>query len=523
MPRPGGHVGEAYDWKQPTTGALAINARIIDSDEHLARNAWGDEVVNITTPVIQTDASMGLQSGSWLFYTRQDGLLGTSGSVFELHSGTGSYSAAILETRERIRYRAGQGILMRWTSLYDEPTEGIRSFSGPSSQTSAIQFGYSGSQFGIVHQPHSVAHIFRFDVTSPSTTNETGYFYFGNLEGPNTASFVLTNNGTGPETANEIAKGDFSSIHHHGYNVQSSGSSVIFVHRDPESHLGEETIVINASTMSGTFVEITPGDLRNDFFIPQSQWSIDKMDGTGPSGMILDPQKGNVYQVAFQYLGYGNTVFSIENDETGKMTPVHVLKWVNRNIDPVLQTTSFPIQWIIEHTGSGDTSTKFLRGASGAGFIQGSLDGGTKRRFAYSRIVTNVSTSFLNLMHFKPSLVFNDRANLGTIRPIELVVSSTDELILVRLRKNVVVGNSAVWFTPEKESAALIDISSGNGTGGQIFSGLTVGANDSIAFDLNKYRISLNGIPSQDTISIQARTATGTSIVVFTMVWEEDI
>ena len=33
--------------------------------------------------------------------------------------------------------------------------------------------------------------------------------------------------------------------------------------------------------------------------------------------MVIDPQQGNVYQIGYQYLGFGNAHFSVEDEDTG--------------------------------------------------------------------------------------------------------------------------------------------------------------------------------------------------------------
>jgi hypothetical protein len=45
--------------------------------------------------------------------------------------------------------------------------------------------------------------------------------------------------------------------------------------------------------------------------VPQSEWNVDKMDGTGPSGVVLDLAKGNIFQVVYTWYGYGAIVYRI--------------------------------------------------------------------------------------------------------------------------------------------------------------------------------------------------------------------
>lgn len=509
-------MGDLADKNNDQASAGGADGGVPSSD-----NAFGDTVVTNLYPVVQLDFSAGLGIEKSRVVTRQDGNAAISSSALQLTSGTGSFSYAAVESHSRARYRPGQGVLARWTAIYDTPTEGIRAFAGLNSGVSALQVGYSGSRFGINHQANSAPHIFTFDVTVASTTAETASFIFSNETGPNIASVPLTNNASLVQTANEIAKADWSLIHYHGYNVQSSGSTVTFVHRDPEGH--SESISFTATTMSGAFNEdVLSGDHRNDHFTPQSEWNIDIMDGTGPSGMKLNHQFGNVYQVAFQYLGYGNSVFSIENENSGKMTPVHQLKYVNKNTDLVLVTPNIPVQWLIEHTGSTDTTSKFIKGGSGAVFNQGYMNGAASRRFSTRVTYDSLTTTKTHVLSLKSLLVFNEIPNLGTIRPVTLNITSDgargficdvyrDSTIANPDWYEICSGESAVLATQVGSLTDLTDL---------IFS-TSVSANSTQTIDLREHDITMHGIPDQDTINIVLHTFKTTTDAIVSITWEE--
>jgi hypothetical protein len=109
-------------------------------------------------------------------------------------------------------------------------------------------------------------------------------------------------------------------------------------------------------------------------FISQSDWSSDKMDGSAgfynPSGMNLDITKGNVYQIKYQYLGYGNLYFYIENKDTGDFQLVHQIKYPNSNTVPSFRNPSLNLVWAAENFANG-TEPKVVMGSSGALFIEG--------------------------------------------------------------------------------------------------------------------------------------------------------
>ncbi len=68
-------------------------------------------------------------------------------------------------------------------------------------------------------------------------------------------------------------------------------------------------------------------------FYARTAWNIDKADGSGTLPNI-DFSKMNVFDIRFQYLGFGYVQFSIENPSTGLMVPVHYINRVNSVTSP---------------------------------------------------------------------------------------------------------------------------------------------------------------------------------------------
>jgi hypothetical protein len=108
-------------------------------------------------------------------------------------------------------------------------------------------------------------------------------------------------------------------------------------------------------------------------FISQSTWNVDTMDGgsgsSNPSGMLLDPTKGNVFQIQYQWLGFGAINFFIESDVTGNYVPVHQLKYANNKLVPSSYNPTFPIRAEVDNGTSTDVLT--MRSASMAAFVEG--------------------------------------------------------------------------------------------------------------------------------------------------------
>lgn len=104
-----------------------------------------------------------------------------------------------------------------------------------------------------------------------------------------------------------------------------------------------------------------------DNFIVQSDWNIDKFNGEGRSGILLDTTKGNSFQIEFQIFGVAD--FSIENPETGVFDKVHRISYPNTQLTPILNASTLPLFIKVENTTN--TSDMTLKSASIAGLNQG--------------------------------------------------------------------------------------------------------------------------------------------------------
>lgn len=85
-----------------------------------------------------------------------------------------------------------------------------------------------------------------------------------------------------------------------GYFFQASGA------------LGAAAVVVRSS-VSGAPV---------DTVIPQASWNLDKMDGTGPSGITLDLSKIQIFVIDYQWLSAGQIRFGF--DGPGRITYVNL-------------------------------------------------------------------------------------------------------------------------------------------------------------------------------------------------------
>jgi len=108
-------------------------------------------------------------------------------------------------------------------------------------------------------------------------------------------------------------------------------------------------------TTFGVVVRTATSGAAVDAFTAQSSFNIDKLDGTGPSGITLDITKTHIFIIDFQWLGVGRIRFSLDID--GVIVPVHEV--LNANVLSLvyMKTPSLPVRYQITNTGATASAT----------------------------------------------------------------------------------------------------------------------------------------------------------------------
>ena len=125
--------------------------------------------------------------------------------MFKCATGTTAYSFGSLQSRKRLRYRAGQGIVGRFTALFSSPVASSILVAEYGSGEAGYFFGYNGTSFGILHSTDAVREIQTFTVSAATSTGGTVTFRLNGLD----TLVTLTTVATTTLTANNIANQTF--------------------------------------------------------------------------------------------------------------------------------------------------------------------------------------------------------------------------------------------------------------------------------------------------------------------------
>lgn len=92
-----------------------------------------------------------------------------------------------------------------------------------------------------------------------------------------------------------------------------------------------------------------------DTKIRQSDWNMDVMDGSGPSGVTLDYSKSQILFIDFEWLGVGSIRFGFVVD--GNIFYVHTQTHANRIVSTYSANPNCPVRYEIVNSGTGPAAS----------------------------------------------------------------------------------------------------------------------------------------------------------------------
>lgn len=210
----------------------------------------------------------------------------------------------------------------------------------------------------------------------------------------------------------------------------------------------------------------------------QTSFNIDKLDGTGPSGVTLDPTKLNIFKISFGWLGAAPVTFSIAKSD-GTWYPFHKLKLPNTLTTPSLTTPILPIRaQIVKSTGSTAATNLTIKSASWSAGQVGSALPINKRTFSTKVIGATVSNSAEGpVISLQSQTTFKSVTNRNIANIVYLSLSS-DKRSTFRVIKNASL-TGASFTSINTNSAIYVDTSASSFSGGTSKLGVNVAANTS--------------------------------------------
>lgn len=288
------------------------------------------------------------------------------------------------------------------------------------------------------------------------------------------------------------------------------------------SQEGTTNYVVQRSNITGSVVETK---------IAQANWNLDKLDGTGSSGITWNFENGGVYVVEYTWHGNGLIRFGVQYENS----IVYVHQFVQDNAQPYVSIRNpiQPVKCEIVNTGTTASNTSMYIHALSAN-VYASQEPDSTYRFTASRNISEksiVDNAYRPLLGIRPKLTFNGRINRILIKPIDYTIYSDSQPVYIRVWLNPTTVTAPSWTSVGTLSAVEYDISATAVSGGTLIYEDYVAAASSLlggsaggisSTGINFYSLGLNIDGSTaDTLFIEARSLGGGTNCTAVVRWEE--
>lgn len=221
---------------------------------------------------------------------------------------------------------------------------------------------------------------------------------------------------------------------------------------------GTGASVVVRSNTSGLIVENR---------IPQANWNVDRLDGTGVSTITLDLSKSQIFAMDFEWLGAGRVRFGFFIDDV--FVYCHSEAAANTLISPYTNTGCLPCRAEIFNTGITATSTSMKMIC-----LSVVSEGGQERpvllNFGASNGATSITiTTRRPVLSIRPKLLFGGQTNRGRIFPTDLsLLSQGNGSVLIEIVYNGIL-TGASFSSVDPNSLVEKDTSATSISGGTVY------------------------------------------------------
>jgi hypothetical protein len=220
-----------------------------------------------------------------------------------------------------------------------------------------------------------------------------------------------------------------------------------------------------------------------DTKITKQNWNMDKMDGTGPSSIVMDFNKLQMFSVQFAWYGAGVATFGFYID--GRFYPVHQFRHANIMSDVYMRTGNLPARYEIRSvSGTNAASDLFHWGTSV--MTEGGFDTDRGYIYAGSNGVTGKSA------------ITTTRTPLVSIRPRQVATTSTTGTVASATSSTVTV--SGTPWVANAYSGLFIIPTSGTNVGKPML--IASNTTNTLTLDTSQLLYPTNTLTAADNFSI---------------------
>lgn len=255
-------------------------------------------------------------------------------------------------------------------------------------------------------------------------------------------------------------------------------------------------------------------------FIPQTSFNLDKLDGSGRSGMVWDPTKISIFYIAFGWLGAAPIEFAIASPG-GNWVPFHHILYPNLFTTPSIHNPSLPISMSVSKA-SNDTGLLSIETASWDATITGKEHAMRTRTTSRNQVTVSGAT-VVPILTLRNRSTFAGKTSTARMRILYLNFAANDttnKLIRVQLLKEATLNSSDYNNLDDLHSIAETDITatSFSDTGTLVFQTSTQNGAE-LWLKANDLNIEL--YPGESLSIGAGEEGTGNATTDFSITWEE--
>ena len=471
-----------------------------------SKTAFGELKVESMTPITQISAQYGLLTN---VLTVTDNSASGTGSIidnkFTCDSGVAADGLASILTLRQLAYRAGQGAMARFTALFEKGVLGNIQAAGLITAENSFTFGFEQDVFGIIHAHDGMDELQELTLTVAAGAETAVITIDGTAY-----NVILSGGGTTQIDAFEIAVSLQSQVPN--YNFTSNDNQVVAqsVLPSPQGSFA----YTSPGTSVGAWVQLVIGLGSIRDFVAQADWNQNKM-------IDLDPLMGNVYQIQFQYLGFGAIDFFVEDSASGAFVLVHRIGFANKNTTPSVTNPTFRVGWLSINVGS--TVSMRVQGSSAGAFVEGMSIRDTPPRSANNEQLS-VTTALTNVLSVRNRISFGGKVNRAEIFPALVSASSqTNKAAFFKIILNPTFAAPVTFSYLDKVNSIAEEASDSVGvSGGQEIGSLTITDTGSTVLRFNEGQVT--AIFPGTILCLAAQMSSGAaSDCQATATWQEDL
>jgi hypothetical protein len=188
--------------------------------------------------------------------------------------------------------------------------------------------------------------------------------------------------------------------------------------------------------------------------VPQSAWNLDKLDGTGPSGITLDPTKMQIWHTDLQWLGAGRVRMVLNIGGINRQ--IHEFNHANIVDTVYMLNPNLPLRYELVSTGGARTMDHVCSEVTGEGIV--SPAGVSKTIDRGTTLFTGVDNG--ELVPLISMRLKSTHINAAVLPfAVNVLSPSAAEFRMALILNPSIAGVDAASWTPLADSAVEFDIS----------------------------------------------------------------